>query len=194
MTCSLCHRRGPAPLFAELAGSCEVCRAKTATGRAELDRAHARHQAAGQARRDAELHVVLVACGDAKRWGGWREARDLYRSATFTLARRVAEQADAWHILSARHGLVDPATMLRAYHHRLPRGGDRRWSERVAVALATRYGARPLRLTILAGADYAAHLVELALPTWRIELPLQGAGLFARNTILANLTTTRRSA
>jgi hypothetical protein len=30
-------------LFAHLAGDCQLCRSKTADGRAELDRAHERH-------------------------------------------------------------------------------------------------------------------------------------------------------
>ena len=59
--------------------------------------------------------VVLVACAKRKHTLPVA-ARDLYRGRLFRAARRYAErQGDWWFILSAKHGLVEPATVLEPY-------------------------------------------------------------------------------
>src|SRR5690606_13413659 len=52
--------------------------------------------------------IALVSCVSSKEPHA-APARDLYTSALFRKARAYAERnADAWYILSAKYGLVDP--------------------------------------------------------------------------------------
>lgn len=63
--------------------------------------------------------VGLVSCGSAKRSTPCA-AKDLYTSGLFMLSRRVAEKFGvAWGILSAKHGLVMPQTVLAPYEQAL---------------------------------------------------------------------------
>jgi hypothetical protein len=49
-----------------------------------------------------------------------RQARDLYVSPWFVMARRFAERnADRWFILSAAYGLVDPERVIEPYDRTL---------------------------------------------------------------------------
>jgi hypothetical protein len=57
-------------------------------------------------------------------------AKDLYRSALFRLSRAWAERyADAWAVLSAYHGVVEPDQVIEPYDatvaDRRPFGGPR---------------------------------------------------------------------
>ena len=56
------------------------------------------------------MRVALVSCVKSRRPEP-APARDLYTSPLFRAMRRYAEShADAWYILSAKHGLVDRRT------------------------------------------------------------------------------------
>ena len=66
------------------------------------------------------LRIVLVGCGKQK-GDTEAEARDLYTGPLFKKHRRNAEQllalgqADAWFVLSALHGLLHPADVVKPY-------------------------------------------------------------------------------
>lgn len=97
-------------------------------------------------------------------------ARDLYCSPWFRLVRAVVEH-EPWAILSARHGLVWPQTVIEPYDETLRRktSGERRaWAARVLAAVpnADRY-------VMWAGRIYAEHLARAL----RAELPLRGLGI-----------------
>lgn len=61
--------------------------------------------------------LVIVSCGD-KKLDRPVAAKDLYVSTLFRLARRYAELAgDEWLIMSSKHGLVEPDTVLEPYDY-----------------------------------------------------------------------------
>ena len=106
-------------------------------------------------------------------------ARDLYVSALFRGRRRYVERScDAWWILSAQHGLVDPDEVVAPYDLALKdlgRSERRKWSQRVLQALdelVALHGGDTVELH--AGAEYrdfglaeglAARGCELTNPT-----------------------------
>lgn len=59
--------------------------------------------------------IGIIGCGKRK---GTRptEAQYLYTGTLFTLCRRfIAKRTSRWFILSAKHGLVDPGTIMTPY-------------------------------------------------------------------------------
>jgi len=72
-------------------------------------------------------------------------ARDLYRSPLWVRRRAYAEaRGYPWLILSAKHGLVDPARRIAPYDLALSdlrAAARRRWGERVVGALVERFGS-----------------------------------------------------
>ena len=143
--------------------------------------------------------VVLVSCGKTKGPAA-APARDLYTGELFRKSRDYAEgliarrEADAWFILSAKHGLLDPAKVIAPYDATLSDDMASTWAWGVHLDLMRR--VRPCRgptdgsdlpeLVILAGATYAVPLVETLVrpaapfePTipafrWPHVLPLHG--------------------
>jgi hypothetical protein len=108
--------------------------------------------------------IGLVGCVKSKLDRPAR-ARDLYTSPLFLGRRRYVERTcDRWFVLSAKHGLVDPDTVLEPYDQTLKHAGraDRRvWSEGVVAALKRELG--PLSATtfeIHAGNEYRAFGLE----------------------------------
>lgn len=64
--------------------------------------------------------VVLVACA-AHKAATAMPAKDLYKSTPFALGRKAAERhADAWYILSAKHGVLEPERVIEPYQLVLP--------------------------------------------------------------------------
>ncbi len=141
------------------------------------------------------VRIALVSCS-AQKLDRKAPARDLYCSPLFKLARRYAElTCDAWFILSAKHGVVDPARILEPYDRSFggnPRKGQRgmdveerrAWirntsgtvhgelCDRVGRDGAFIIGADPDRLraatvVLLAGEDYAGAAYGLAVAGWR---------------------------
>jgi len=72
-------------------------------------------------------------------------ARDLYTSPLFRGRRRYVEHTcKRWFVLSAKHGLVDPDTVLEPYDETLKnagRGERQRWSAAVLNALKVELGS-----------------------------------------------------
>ena len=70
-----------------------------------------------EGRRVGVLHLVS---GGVRQQPRPEAARDLYDGLWFRSARARAERAgDAWFILSARHGLLDPDARVQPYADRL---------------------------------------------------------------------------
>lgn len=100
-------------------------------------------------------------------------AKDLYVSPWFRAARRYVEATgDPWYILSAKHGLLHPETVIEPYDESLI-GADKlrrlAWAHRVLRAMPD----TDARVVILAGRSYA----QVLAPTLHAELPLAGLGI-----------------
>jgi hypothetical protein len=129
------------------------------------------------------MKVGLVGCVKSKLTRA-APARDLYTSPLFQARRAWVERStDRWYILSAKHGLVSPSTVLDPYDVTLtdlPHAARRRWSAAVVEALFREIG--PLRdhhFEIHAGRAYVdfglTHGLISAGST--VSLPTAGLGL-----------------
>src|SRR5690606_4368286 len=105
-------------------------------------------------------------------------ARDLYTSALFRKARAYAERnADAWYILSAKYGLVDPNRVIEPYDVTLNRMGI---GERRAWAAKVRFELEQIvqpgdTVVMLAGAHYREGLMgALRRRGVQVQVPMEG--------------------
>jgi len=124
--------------------------------------------------------LILVSCVSTKRQKACA-ARDLYSSPWFTKARRYVEEAQVpWCILSAKHGLLQPDSIVSPYDqalHTMPVRERRNWAERVAGQLAL---AEPnlTQVVMLAGSIYreflTTHLTERGVA---VATPMQGLAI-----------------
>jgi hypothetical protein len=108
-------------------------------------------------------------------------ARELYTSPLFRKSRRLAESRfSQWFVLSAKHGLVHPDTVLSPYDETLAGAAAdvrRRWTDLVAtdVLKATSEGDT---LCFLAGASYRRGLVPILEQEGRLCVaPLSDLGI-----------------
>ena len=99
--------------------------------------------------------VALIGCGKAK-LDHEAPARELYTSNLFRLSVAWAERhCDAWYVVSARYGLVEPDTVLRPYDYSLAEmrvSELEAWTSRVVSMLA--HHERAARVVLLAGGRY----------------------------------------
>lgn len=121
--------------------------------------------------------VALVSCVKTKQKAD-APARDLYTSALFRGMRRYAEQnADAWYILSAKHGLLGPREVVAYYEQTLndmPVADRLAWAERVEQALLKVLQPRA-EVIILAGKRYRENLVPfLEQHEFSVTVPMAG--------------------
>jgi hypothetical protein len=129
------------------------------------------------------MRVGLVGCVKSKQEVA-APAGDLYTSPLF-LGRRAAVEAscDRWFILSAQHGLLDPAEVLEPYDltlSSLPVAERRRWSTNVVAALRDELGDLSQHaFEVHAGAAYTGHglVDELRRARAVVKLPLAGLSL-----------------
>ena len=127
--------------------------------------------------------IGLVSCGKLKQSTS-APARDLYTSALFRKSRAWAEaNCDEWYILSAQHGLLDPATHTAPYEHTLNTltAPERlRWAQRVHRQLGE---AGLLHSSVefvwLAGRQYKEHLSRFLVDSAQTD-PLHGLGIGKR--------------
>lgn len=120
-----------------------------------------------------QRRIVLVACCGEKREDR-APAKDLYQSPLFRRSRAYAERhGDTWFILSAKHGLLNPATVIEPYDQTLTAmaAADRRtWTARTAEQLRA-YADE--RLIVLAGNRYCEWTTDFP----HVERPLAGMGI-----------------
>jgi hypothetical protein len=123
--------------------------------------------------------VGLVACASQKLQRP-APARELYVSQLFKKASAYAGlTCDRWYILSAKHGLVHPETVLEPYDQRLSGSRtssvNKEWAARVRKQLTEELdGIGNARLIALAGEQYRTILRDIP---WPYEVPLQGLGI-----------------
>lgn len=124
--------------------------------------------------------VGLIGCASQKLRRA-APARELYVSQLFKKASAYAEQTcDRWYVLSAKHGLVHPDTVLEPYDMRL--GTNRRtsppihaWCNRVQEQLAAELASlENVTLTVLAGEQ---HRYAVYNSQWPHEIPMKGLGI-----------------
>lgn len=113
--------------------------------------------------------------------GDWGELADLYTSPLFRRAREFAEaHADAWYILSALHGLLDPERVTAPYDFTLKECSRRereQWAWRVISELRSVVPPRS-HIIVLAGKLYREHLeYDLTRYGFTVEVPMRGLSI-----------------
>lgn len=117
------------------------------------------------------MRIALVPCG-ATKLPHAAKAADLYTGALFRKLRAYAERhADRWYILSAKHGLLLPDTVVDPYNHTLnddPWQVRRMWGERIVRDLAKLHPGST-EFLLLAGGRYreAVGAAMVKDPHWR---------------------------
>jgi hypothetical protein len=123
--------------------------------------------------------VGLVGCA-AQKLDHPARARDLYVSQLFRKASAYAElTCDRWYVLSAKHGLVHPDTILEPYDVRLDTAKTsltrRAWTAKVRLQLFVELGGIE-NVTLIALADEQYRTVLFGSP-WPSEVPMKGPGI-----------------
>ena len=108
--------------------------------------------------------LILVGCVKTKR-GTRCAAKDLYDSPLWLSRRQYAERSNVpWYVLSAKHGLLAPETVIAPYDVTLkdrPVAYRRAWSQRVLEELAAiGPDLRGVTVEIHAGRAYASYGME----------------------------------
>jgi hypothetical protein len=84
-------------------------------------------------------------------------ARDLYLSRWFRLSRVLAESQGRWRVLSTRHGLVSPETVLEPYQ---PRKNRATWYEEEVVTALLGLTEAGATVTLLSPSSAAAESIS----------------------------------
>lgn len=124
------------------------------------------------------IRVGLVGCS-AQKLAAAAPARELYVSQLFRKASAYAEATcDRWYVLSAKHGLIHPDTVIKPYDMRL---GTRTGPDMTAWGALVREqltealnGADNPTLVALCGSQYRTALNGAP---WPSETPMQGMGI-----------------
>src|SRR5689334_13515349 len=107
------------------------------------------------------MRIALVGCVKSKRKSS-APARELYISPLFRAMRGYSESnADAWYILSAEYGLLQPDQVVEPYERTLnsmPARERLAWAVRVQKELLEAL-PRAAEVVLLAGLRYREHLV-----------------------------------
>ncbi|MRG98190.1 DUF6884 domain-containing protein [Polyangium spumosum] len=132
--------------------------------------------------------VILVGCADMKADTA-QPARTLYRSSLFREALQYAElRGGDVFILSAKHGAIEPSTVIEPYDLVITSLSDEErleWARSVLAGLRARWPGEELLLVVLAGKAYADVLVRARRglrPLVAVETPLDGKGLGHRRS------------
>jgi hypothetical protein len=124
--------------------------------------------------------IALVSCVKKKTTGAVR-ASELYTSNLFRQMRCYAEShSDAWFILSAKFGLLEPQRIIEPYEQTLltmTAADRRRWWDQVRPQLLKTLPPRAC-VIILAGRRYRAQMEPFLISRgYRVEVPLRGLGI-----------------
>lgn len=122
--------------------------------------------------------IVLISCVSRK-LSRSAPARELYVSPLFkfNLAYAATLRPDAIYILSAKHGLLAPSTVVAPYNETLNTKKDaeiRTWAEKVLNDLDKEADTKNDEFIFLAGERYRRHLVPALA---HVQIPLEGLGL-----------------
>ena len=105
--------------------------------------------------------LFLVSCVKCKR-DAHAPAADLYTSPLFVKARCLVERAGApWFILSAKHGLLAPGTVVAPYERTLTKATAqelREWADKVISQMDSQLPDVD-EVVVLAGKPYRKHLM-----------------------------------
>lgn len=122
------------------------------------------------------MKIALVSCVKTKRTEATR-ACDLYTSPLFRGLRRYAEtHADRWYILSAKHGLLDPLTIVNPYEqtlNRMPKKERIAWADSVKADL-TLSTPSDADFILLAGKRYREGIESFLGERGTVVVPLEG--------------------
>jgi hypothetical protein len=124
-----------------------------------------------------KTRVALVSCVKTKRKSAVA-AKNLYISQLFMGMRCYAEQnADAWFILSAKHGVLRPDQVVAPYERTLknmPKRDRVAWAKRVQLQLLELLPAGAA-VVVLAGERYREGVVPfLESHGFTVEVPMDG--------------------
>ena len=129
------------------------------------------------------MHIALIACSKTKADHPCA-ARDMYQGTLFKRSVQYAAEVlkvDEWYILSAKHELLHPNTVIEPYNvslYDMDVYARRDWGYLVNEALRDKYGS-PLPFdayfTILAGKIYHED-IERYLGPWTY-VPMRGLGI-----------------
>ena len=125
--------------------------------------------------------IYLVACVSRK-GAKPAPAELLYLSDWFAKASQFARiHGDRWFILSAKHGLLAPDTVIAPYDKTLAKGMTR--AEREAWAQGVYHEivdctSTDDKLVFLAGQKYREHLIpRLQAQGYTVDVPMEGLGI-----------------
>lgn len=143
----------------------------------------------------ALMTVGLVSCTKSK-LDEAAPARELY-SPSYVFRKSVEyveRECDRWHVLSAKHGLVDPDEVLEPYDETLsgaPKATRERWAAEVREQLKARYEGKRVKFVLMAGRSYAGAVEGIDEEDWvsaEVEEPMKGLGTGHRRRWLAQNT------
>lgn len=123
------------------------------------------------------MTVALVSCVKSKRDHAAR-AEDMYVSTLFQGMREYAQKnADAWFILSAQYGLLEPDEIILPYErtlNKLPKSDRLAWAGGVGSRLLNILPAKA-SILMLAGERYREYLIPfLTSHQFAVEIPMDG--------------------
>lgn len=128
--------------------------------------------------------IAIVGCS-SKKASAACAAREMYTSPLFRAARAYAEATcDRWYILSALHGLLEPATVIEPYDQRLSPATIEAWGWGVRVgqqldAAILWPAEREAEIVMLAGELYA-DAIDPTDREYYWDEPLRGMGIGER--------------
>lgn len=139
---------------------------------------------------ESKSSIVLVSCGKRKLPDA-APAKDLYISPRFQEARKFAETfSDRWFVISAKHGLLSPDSVISPYDLDLDSLSESRqqaWAASVIEGLSKR-DLSESNITVLAAGNYAS-LLRNQLKSCGIAaaFPFLGSQENSQAAILSNL-------
>lgn len=108
------------------------------------------------------MRIGLVMC-TRRKLDHVAPAKDLYIGSSFIESRRIVEETcDAWFILSAKYGLLDPEFEVEPYDVSLadmPPGEQRRWATDVCHSLSTMFDLEVTVFEVHAEETYYRYLI-----------------------------------
>ena len=124
--------------------------------------------------------VILISCAKTKR-NTPSAAKDLYQSDLFRSMRCYAEEnTDSWYILSAKHGVLQPDTIIEPYEktlNQMTKPERMAWAEEVQKTVVDLIAPGGM-VTMLAGERYRENLISfLEAHGHHVAVPMAGLPL-----------------